>query len=70
MIGTVGSMVSFQEGSQLLRELAGIDIDASQVERGSEALGGEIAADERRHTGPLEEQPFGCQAPPCRGPSG
>jgi hypothetical protein len=58
MIGTVGSMVSFQEGSQLLRELAGIGIDASQVERGSEALGGEIAADERIHTGPLEEQPL------------
>jgi hypothetical protein len=35
MIGTVGAMVSFQEGSQLLRELAGIGIDASQV---SEAL--------------------------------
>jgi hypothetical protein len=58
MIGTVGSMVSFQEGSQLLRELAGIDIDASQVERGAEALGDEIAADERLHTGPLGEEPL------------
>jgi hypothetical protein len=58
MIGTVGSMVSFQEGSQLLRELAGIGIDASQVERGSEALGAEIAADERIHLRPLEEQPL------------
>jgi hypothetical protein len=29
MIGTVGSMVSFQEGSQLLQELAGIVVDAS-----------------------------------------
>jgi hypothetical protein len=45
-------MVSFQEGSQLLRELAGIGIDASQVERGAEALGDEIAAEERLHTGP------------------
>lgn len=53
MIGAVGSMVSFQEGSQLLRELAGIGIDASQVERGSEALGGEIATDERLHAVPL-----------------
>jgi hypothetical protein len=52
MMGTVGSMVSFQEGSQLLRELAGIGIDASQVERGAEALGDEIAADERLQTGP------------------
>jgi hypothetical protein len=53
MIGTVGSMVSFQEGSQLLRELAGIGIDASQGERGAESLGDEIAADERLHSGPL-----------------
>jgi hypothetical protein len=47
MMGTVGSMVSFQESGQLLRELAGIGIDAGQVERGAEALGDEIAADER-----------------------
>jgi len=58
MIGTVGSMVSFQEGSQLLRELAGIVIDASQVERGAEALGDEIAADERLHSGPLGKEPL------------
>jgi hypothetical protein len=58
MIGTVGSMVSFKEGSQLLRELAGIGIDASQVERGAEALGDEIAADERLQTGPLTEEPL------------
>jgi hypothetical protein len=58
MIGTVGSMVSFQEGSQLLRELAGIGIDASQVERGAEALGDEIAVDERLHTGPWGEAPL------------
>jgi hypothetical protein len=38
MMGTVGSMVSFQEGNQLSRELAGIGIDASRVERGAEAL--------------------------------
>jgi hypothetical protein len=56
MIGTVGSMVSFQEGSQLLRELAGIRIDASQVERGAEALGAEIATDERLQFGPLGEE--------------
>jgi Transposase len=55
MIGTVGSMVSFQEGSQLLQELAGICIDASQVERGAEALGNEIAAAERIHTEPMGE---------------
>jgi hypothetical protein len=58
MIGTVGSMVSFQEGSQLLRELAGIGIAASQVERGAEALGAEIAADERLQTGSLGQEPL------------
>jgi hypothetical protein len=58
MIGTVGSMVSFQEGSQLLLELAGIGINASQVERGAEALGHEIAADERLHTEPLGKEPL------------
>jgi hypothetical protein len=55
MIGTVGAMVSFQEGSQLLEELAGLRIDASQVERGAEALGEEIATDERLYTEPLDE---------------
>jgi hypothetical protein len=58
MIGTVGSMISFQEGSQLLWELAGIGIDASQVERNAEALGSEIAADERLYSGPLGEDPL------------
>jgi Transposase len=58
MTGTVGSMVSFQEGSQLLRELAGIGIDASQVERGAEALAEEIAADERLHSEPLGKEPL------------
>jgi hypothetical protein len=53
MIGTVGAMVSFQEGSQLLEELAGLKVDASQVERNAEALGREIADDERTYTEPL-----------------
>lgn len=58
MIGAVGSLGSFQEGSLLLQELAGIRINASQVERSAEALGGEIAADERLYTAPLEQQPL------------
>lgn len=58
MVGKVGAMVSFQEGSQLLEELAGIKVDASQVERGAEALGDEIATDERRYAGPLEQTPL------------
>jgi hypothetical protein len=55
MIGTVGAMVSFQEGSQLLEELAGLKVDASQVERTAEALGREIAVDELLHTKPLAD---------------
>ena len=54
MVGTVGAMVSFQEGSQLLDELAGVQVDAKQVERYAEALGAEIAADERCHVAPME----------------
>jgi len=30
MTGTVGAMVSFQEGSELLAELAGVAVDAKQ----------------------------------------
>jgi hypothetical protein len=40
-------MVSFQESSELLGVLAGLDIDAKQVERTAEALGEEIAGHER-----------------------
>ncbi|MGD1101635.1 MAG: ISKra4 family transposase, partial [Terriglobia bacterium] len=49
MVGTVGAMVSFQEGSELLRDLAGLPVDAKQVERVAEGLGAEIAEEERRH---------------------
>jgi hypothetical protein len=48
MVGVVGAMVSFVEGHDLLHDLAGVDIDAKQVERTAEALGREIAADEHR----------------------
>lgn len=54
MIATVGAMVSFEEGSQLLNELAGLTVDAKQVERAAEALGAEIAVDERQQVQPLE----------------
>ena len=47
MVGRVGAMVSFDEGSELMRELAGVAVDAKQVERTAEALGREIAQDER-----------------------
>ncbi len=48
MVGLVGAMVSFVEGSELMRGLAGVALDAKQVERTAEALGREIAADERQ----------------------
>lgn len=52
MCGLVGSMVSFEEGSTLLAELAGIKLNAKQVERYAEALGRAIAADELLHVVP------------------
>jgi hypothetical protein len=55
MVAAVGAMVSFEEGSQLLDELAGVAVDARQVERSAEALGAEIAADEKLQTRPLDE---------------
>jgi Uncharacterised protein family (UPF0236) len=57
MIGTVGAMMSFQEGSALLKELGGIDIDAKQVERWAEKLGAEIAEDETQNSTAMESQP-------------
>ena len=47
MIGVTAARVSFVESSELLRELAGLDIDPKTVERYAESLGREIAADER-----------------------
>lgn len=52
MIGAVGATVSFEEGSGLLNELAGLQIGAKQVERTAEALGAEVAQDERSHVDP------------------
>lgn len=46
MTGSTAALVSFQESSALLHELAGVDVSSSQVERAAEALGAEIAADE------------------------
>jgi Uncharacterised protein family (UPF0236) len=47
MIGTTAAVVSFEESSELLRELAAVSVDAKQVERTAEALGREIEAHER-----------------------
>jgi hypothetical protein len=48
MVGMVGAMVSFEEGHELLHELAGVEVSAKHVERVAEALGREIDQDERR----------------------
>ena len=46
MTGSTAALVSFEESSTLLHELAGVEVSASQVQRAAEALGAEIAADE------------------------
>jgi hypothetical protein len=48
MVGLVGAMVSFEEGHELLRELGGVEVPTKHVERAAEALGREIAEEERR----------------------
>jgi len=53
MVAQVGALVSFQEGSELLAALAGVTLDAKHVERTAEALGEQIAADEKRRVEPL-----------------
>ena len=47
MVARVGAMVSFQEGHELLMELAGVQVPTKHVERAAEALGREVAQDER-----------------------
>lgn len=47
MVGKSASMLSFAESSEVLHELAGLAVDAKQVERAAEALGRAIAGDER-----------------------
>lgn len=54
MVGLVGAMVSFEEGAELLGELAGVQVDTKQVERTAEALGAEVADDERAYAEPLD----------------
>ena len=58
MVGTVGAMLSFEEGSQLLAELAGLTVDAKQVERTAEALGADIAEDEKQDVTATDHLPL------------
>jgi hypothetical protein len=47
MTGSTAALVSFEESSSLLHELAGVKVSISQVQRAAEMLGEAIAADER-----------------------
>ena len=47
MTGLAAARASFAEAGALLHELAGLNVDAKQAERTAEALGREVAADER-----------------------
>jgi hypothetical protein len=55
MVGTVAAMVSFAEGSDLLGDLAGLPVNAKQVERTAEALGIETSEDERQQVVSAED---------------
>ncbi len=52
MVGAVASLVSFQESSLLLDELAGVEVGTKQVERCAESLGEEVARWERETVEP------------------
>jgi hypothetical protein len=53
MMGLAAAMVSFEEASLLIEQLAGVRGNAKQIERTAEALGLEISQDEREHVEPL-----------------
>lgn len=55
MTASAAALLSFQESSGLLQELAGVEVSAKQVERAAEALGAEIAVDEHQHVEPMSE---------------
>jgi hypothetical protein len=57
MQALVGAMVSFEEGCELLTELAGVPTNAKQVERTAEALGAQIARDEKELSAADEGEP-------------
>src|SRR5258707_14897704 len=48
MTASAAALVSFEESSGLLHELAGVEVSAKQVERAAEALGAEVAVDEHQ----------------------
>jgi hypothetical protein len=54
MVGLVGAMVSFEEGRELVHELAVVDVPTKHIERAAEALGREISEDEKLVVEPPE----------------
>ena len=52
LVGLAATSVSFAEASEWMGELAGVAVDPKQVERTAEALGREVAADERERVEP------------------
>jgi hypothetical protein len=54
MNALTAAMVSFEECSLLLRELAGVEINAKRVERCAKKIGAEVAADERANSLPID----------------
>jgi hypothetical protein len=55
MTASAAVLLSFEEGSGLLHELAGVEVSAKQLERAAEALGAEIAVDEHRQVEKMGE---------------
>ena len=50
--------MSFEESSILLNQLAAVTVGPKQVERHAEALGREVAADEKQEIAPMEQTPL------------
>ena len=57
MTGSTAALGSFAESSDLLAELAGVRVEAKQVERCAEALGQQVAAAERAGVFPSQDPP-------------
>jgi hypothetical protein len=55
MTASAAALLSFEESSGLLHELAGAEVSAKQVERAAEALGAEIAVDEHQQVEEMGE---------------
>ena len=55
MTASAAALLSFEESSGVLQELAGVEVSAKQVERAAEMLGEEIATDEQKQVERMSE---------------